>query len=243
MTGSIGVVLLAAGQGRRLPGAVRKALRPVAGKPLFRHALDLFARFPGVGAIVLVAPAGDLASVRRLAAGTGRGRRAVPVRIVSGGDVRPESVRLGLAALPAEIRWVAIHDAARPCLTVALVRRVVAAARRGGKRGGAIPALPVAETVKRVRRGLVVGTVDRADLWCAQTPQVFSRAALERAFSGSRGGHRAWTDDARAFETLGLPVRIVPGERRNIKVTTPEDLALAGFFLEKGSSRSANRTR
>lgn len=232
---SLGVILLAAGQGRRLPGPVKKGFRRVAGRPLYRHSLDLFARMPEVAEVVLVVPPENVSALRRRE----QGRRPFP-RVVAGGDVRAESVRRGLAALSAGIRWVAVHDAARPCLSIGLVRQVAAAARRWG---GAIPALPVAETLKRGEGGFVARTVRREGLWAAQTPQIFSRGALERAFLSARGRHRAWTDDARAFEGRGLRVRLVPGEKSNIKVTTREDLALAEFLLKNRSSRRGERPR
>lgn len=234
---ALGVILLAAGQGRRLPGPVKKGFRRVAGRPLYRHSLGLFARLPEVAEIVLVVPVEDLAGLRKRET---RGNGRSPIRVVSGGDVRAESVRRGLAALSAGIRWVAVHDAARPCLSIGLVRQVAAAARRWG---GAIPALPVAETLKRGEGGFVARTVRREGLWAAQTPQIFSRGALERAFLSARGRHRAWTDDARAFEGRGLRVRLVPGEKSNIKVTTREDLALAEFHLKNRSSRRGERPR
>lgn len=232
---SLGVILLAAGRGRRLPGPVKKGFRRVAGRPLYRHSLDLFARMPEVAEVVLVVPPENVSALRRREQG-----RRPPPQVVAGGDARAESVRRGLAALSPGIGWVAVHDAARPCVSVPLVRRVAAAARRWG---GAIPALPVAETLKRGEKGFVRRTVRREGVWAAQTPQVFSRDALERAFRSARGRHRAWTDDARAFEGRGPRVRLVPGEKRNIKVTTPEDLALAQFYLKNRSSRPGERPR
>ncbi len=227
----LGVLILAAGRSRRLAGRVRKPFRNLAGIPLYRHSLDLFRAMNEVSQIVLVVPRGELvrmrAVVRRLDPQGGR------LTAVRGGATRAGSVREGLRALPAALRWVAIHDAARPLVTAALARRVFAAARATG---GAVPALPVAETLKCGHRGIVVRTVPRQGLWTVQTPQIFRRASLEAAFTRHRGWRR-WTDDASAFEAEGLPVRIVLGDRANLKITAPGDLNWAEIFFKIFSSR------
>lgn len=181
---------------------------------------------PEVREVVLLVPPG--APPRGIPAGP-------RLRVAVGGSVRAASVRRGLAALSPEVRWVAVHDAARPFVTPALARAVLAAARRDG---GAVPALPVADTVKRVRSARVIGTVPRRGLWAAQTPQAFRRDLLARAFARFPRRFRTWTDDACAFEAMGWRVRVVPGERINRKITTPEDWAWARtFFLKRAQGR------
>lgn len=228
MKRDLGVVLVAAGESRRLPGAVRKPFRALRGRPVAWHSLSLFRSLREVREVVLVAHAEDLARARRMArASRGRAR----VSVVPGGAVRQQSVARGLSALGPGVRWVAVHDAARPCVSAALVRAVLAAARRAG---GAIPALPVGDTLKRVeggeRGGRVRRTVRREGLWGAQTPQILRMDLMKKAFRKGRG-RKGWTDDAQAMEAAGFPVAVVPGERWNLKVTTPEDLAIAAKIL------------
>src|SRR5262249_43820278 len=144
--------------------------------------------------------------------------------VVGGGPTRQESVRLALDAAPHGVRMVVVHDAVRPFITRELVDAVLAAA---GADGAAICALPVAETVKRVRDGLVETTVDRAGLWAVQTPQAFRAEILREAHDKARRDGVAGTDDAMLVERLGHRVRVVPGLAGNVKITTPDDLRWA----------------
>ena len=147
--------------------------------------------------------------------------------IVPGGEHRGDSVRAGLAALRPECRVILVHDAARPFVDQAVIGKVIAVARTGE---GAVPAVPLTDTLKEAAPAdstLVARTRPRANLWRAQTPQGFPRAALEKAHAHAvRCGHRA-TDDAALVEATGVPVRLVLDSARNFKVTTPEDLVLA----------------
>ena len=156
------------------------------------------------------------------------GRREAGVdAVVPGGATRSESVRAGLAAVPGEADVVLVHDAARPLAPVALFEAVVAAVVRDGA-DCAIPGVAVANTVKRVRDGAVVETVDRADLVEVQTPQGFKAAALRAAHAS---GDEA-TDDAALVEAAGGSVVVVPGDPANLKLTHPEDLLVARALLE-----------
>jgi 2-C-methyl-D-erythritol 4-phosphate cytidylyltransferase len=148
---------------------------------------------------------------------------------VAGGAERQDSVRAGLAALPPEVEWVAVHDAARPWVRPDDVSRVIRAAR---ETGAAILAVPCADTVKRVKEGRVIETPPRNELWAAQTPQVFRRDWLEEAHAKAAAEGARGTDDASLVEALGLPVAVVPGDPSNRKVTTREDLA----FLEAAAA-------
>jgi len=146
------------------------------------------------------------------------------VSVVTGGATRQESVRLALDGAPHGVRIVLVHDAVRPFITRGLVDAVLAAARA---EGAAICALPVAETVKRVREGVVEATIDRAGLWAVQTPQAFRAEILREAHDKARRDGVVGTDDAMLVERLGQRVRVVPGLAANVKITTLDDLRRA----------------
>ncbi len=222
-TRDVGVVIVAGGSGSRTGGPELKQLRWVAGKPMLLHSLQTFQRLPEVAMVVCVLPqryAGDpppwlfQCDVERLL-------------LSVGGRTRAESVANGLEDLPAECSSVLIHDAARPLVDEALIRRVLTEVRKGH---GAIAALPVVDTLKRVdaeRR--IVETVSREALWRAQTPQGFPRALIERAHAEAKaaGWHAEATDDAALCERLGIPVCVVPGSERALKITDEADFARA----------------
>ncbi|MDA8269623.1 MAG: 2-C-methyl-D-erythritol 4-phosphate cytidylyltransferase [Actinomycetota bacterium] len=239
MSEQVWTVVVAGGAGTRFGS--HKQFEALGGRSLVAWALSA-ARSVSDG-VVLVVPAGVLeAGTGMLDAGTDvpdagtdgpDGHRAgvdggADV-VVCGGATRAESVRAGLAAVPASAGVVVVHDAARPLATPALFRAVVEAVRRPGGPAGAVPGVPVHDTVKRVAGGLVAATVDRQDLVAVQTPQAFRADVLRRAHAG--GGDA--TDDAGLVEALGLDVAIVPGDPRNRKVTTPEDLVVAGALLAR----------
>jgi 2-C-methyl-D-erythritol 4-phosphate cytidylyltransferase len=219
----VGVVIVAAGAGTRAGGAAGelKQLRWVAGKPMLLHSVQTFQARDDVAMVVCVLPAqyaGDpppwlfQSDVERL--------------LVSvGGRVRRESVLNGLEDLTDDCRIVLIHDAARPLATPAMIDRVVAEARKGH---GAIAALPVVDTLKEVDdAGRIVRTVDRARLWRAQTPQGFPRELIQRAHREAGALESGATDDAALCERLGIPVVVVRGSERALKVTEEGDFALA----------------
>jgi len=218
-------VLVMAGGGVRLGTPVPKAFVEVAGLPLWRHAASTLASLPGCRALVLVAPADRVESLRRDAADL-----RVPVTVVAGGERRQDSVRLGIAAAPAEAAVIAVHDAARPLLSAETALAVV---REAARSGAALAAVPVRDTLKRVAAdGTVRETVDREGLWHAQTPQAF-RADVARAAhaEAARRGLVA-TDDAALVEALGLSgVRVVRGDPWNFKVTDPPDRDAAEALL------------
>jgi 2-C-methyl-D-erythritol 4-phosphate cytidylyltransferase len=144
---------------------------------------------------------------------------------VAGGERRQDSVRAGLACVPAEFDGVVlVHDAARPLVEVELIEAVV---QQAAATGAALPVLPLVDTVKRVRGGRVVETLDRSELGGAQTPQGFRCAILREACAAAERSGAAFTDEAMAVEALGRPVAAIPGSRRNLKITTPDDLAWA----------------
>jgi 2-C-methyl-D-erythritol 4-phosphate cytidylyltransferase len=220
---NVGAVVVAAGRGTRMGAADRKTFLPLAGKPVVVHALEAL-EAAGVAEIVLVAAAEDAERAEALCREYGL---SAVRRVVPGGAERPHSVREGLLALGAE--WAIVHDGARPLVAPGVIRRCVEAARRAG---GAVAAVPVKDTIKLAdAAGMVEATPDRSRLWAVQTPQVFRRADLLRAIDAALADGFVATDDASAAERLGIPVQLVMGDYRNIKITTPEDLELAELWL------------
>lgn len=218
---SVGVILVAAGRGRRFNAAgVPKQFRPLQGRPLYQWSLGVFERTPEVTSVVVVVPVDRRLSVAKEIA---RAKFRKVSAVVPGGAERADSVRAGLRALP-PCKVVLIHDAARALVTSEVVVRVARAARRTG---AALAAWPVPDTVKEASgksgaRALVRRTVPRAGLWLAQTPQGFRREESRRFFEISG----ALTDDVQVFERANRPVEIVLGSAQNFKVTLPEDFAL-----------------
>ncbi|WP_313362649.1 2-C-methyl-D-erythritol 4-phosphate cytidylyltransferase [Microbacterium sp.] len=219
------IIVVAAGSGTRLEAGAPKAFVGIDGRTILRHALDgVFAAAPMQ--VVVVAPSGyeGDAQTELLAAA---GDRADLGRVVTGGATRQESVAAGLAALWGDITTVLVHDAAR-ALTPPTVIDAVAAAVVGD--AGAVPSLPVVDTLKRVADGLVVGAVDRAELAAAQTPQGFPRRLLEAAYAEATAQGAEYTDDAALFAAAGNAVRLVPGSERSFKIT-PADLERARLLV------------
>ena len=217
----------AAGAGRRMGGGTSKQYLTLAGLPILAHTLALFQGHPTVDSIVLIAPADEIAFCREeIVEPFGFDKVA---GIVAGGRERQDSVRNGLRACGAAAEdIVLIHDGVRPLLPPELIDAAIATAIH---MGAGLVAVPVKDTIKIVTDGLVTETPDRSRLWQAQTPQSFRfqliASAHEKAY---KEGYQA-TDDAQLVEWLGLPVAIVQGSYRNLKITTPEDLLLAESFL------------
>lgn len=215
-------VLAAAGSGERLGGKRPKAFANLAARPLVAESIERLDASPWVEAIVVAAPADWEEPTILLAEELGAGSvRAV----VTGGATRTDSVRAGLAEVPADTAVVLVHDAARPFLPDEVVERVVTALDEGWD--AAVAALPLADTVKRAEGEAVVETVDRTGLHAVQTPQAFAADVLRRALAG---GSEA-TDCAGLVEAAGGRVRLVEGDRRLLKVTTPADLAFVETLL------------
>jgi 2-C-methyl-D-erythritol 4-phosphate cytidylyltransferase len=204
--------VVAGGSGRRFGGP--KQFLQLGHRPVAAWAVAS-ARSVADG-VVLVVPSDDADRCAGLDAD----------RTVAGGDSRAASVRAGLAAVPEEAEVIVVHDAARPLAGADLFSAVVAAVTTGGA-DGAIPVLPVSDTLKRTERGTVVATVDRDGLVSVQTPQAFRATALRAAH---RSGAEA-TDDAGLLEAAGATLRTVPGDPRNLEITRPEDLSVAEALL------------
>lgn len=223
----VAAVIVAAGKGSRMGGALPKQVQPLAGRPMVEHALRAFQRSEAVDRMVLVLPAG-LRTIVPLKLGPFHKLQAV----VDGGETRQDSVRRGLEAVP-EAEWVLIHDGARPLVTPSLIAAVLQAARECG---AAVPASPARETLKRVRDGRVVETLDRTDVFQVQTPQGFRAELLRRAHEAAGPEGFVGTDDAQLVERLGEPVARVPAPSFNLKVTGPADLKLAELLLRAGAA-------
>ena len=219
-----GAVIVAAGNATRM-GGIDKVMAELAGEPMVVHTVRAFQNCDSVAEIVIVTRQDLIVRITDLCAGFSKVKA-----VVVGGADRPESVRNGLNALSGGIRLAAIQDGARPLITEAVIDRTVAAARTYG---AAAPGVPVKDTVKIVRDGLVKATPDRAALQAIQTPQVFDVDLLKGALEKAKADKAAITDDCSAVERLGMSVRIVAGDERNMKVTTPGDLKIAELLLEE----------
>jgi 2-C-methyl-D-erythritol 4-phosphate cytidylyltransferase len=223
------VVVVAAGRGTRFGGETPKQYQPIGGVPMVLRAVRPFAAHPDVAQVVLVLPPADAEAPPAFL----RGAAGAGLIVVAGGAERSDSVAAGLGALGPECTVVLVHDAARPFVGRAVIDAVIAHARAGE---GAVAAVRVSDTLKQAAAEdatRVARTVPRDGLWRAQTPQGFPRAVLERAYAAAHGEGGA-TDDAALVERTGVPVRLVPDSPRNMKVTTPEDLALAELLAGQG---------
>lgn len=231
-------VVPAAGLGKRLKSGagdteqgtkdVPKALVTIAGKPMVGWVMEALEQTPIVDGIVLVVPPSHHSEFERCCQALALRK---PVWLVEGGEDRQQSVWHGLKALPPETEWVIVHDAARPLVTPALLVAVWEAAREIGS--AAIAALPCPDTVKRSLDGVLIAeTLDRQQIWLAQTPQVFAADLLLAAHEKALADGFTATDDAMLVERMGAPIRLVMGEPTNLKVTYPADLLLAEALLQ-----------
>lgn len=219
---SVSVILPAAGASTRFGAETSKILQPLKGEPVFLRSIHLFSRRPDVGQILLVvseAQREDLAErYERVLAGE-------KVQLIKGGADRTGSVRNALAAVAEDAELVCVHDAVRPCVGQAHIDAVFDAAHA---HGAAILAWPIHGTVKQAAEDIIERTVDRSGLWQAQTPQVFRTDWLIEAYASGQSA----TDDAAMVEATGRAVHLVTGDPRNIKITTPVDLAMAEAVID-----------
>jgi len=225
---SFGVILAAAGRSSRFQDTnYKKPFAPLAGRPVWLHSAERFTDRPDVKQVVVVVSPEDRAGfVEKF----GASLAFMGITLAEGGEQRSDSVRSGLEKLSAECDMVAIHDAARPCIAPSWIDRVFEA---GARTGAAILAIPVVGTLKRVGPDrTITETVDRTDLWEAQTPQVFSRDLLVRGFAAAAAAGRQPTDEAQLVEALGQKVTIVQGSPINLKITSRDDLRLAEQALK-----------
>jgi 2-C-methyl-D-erythritol 4-phosphate cytidylyltransferase len=220
MKRDVGVILVAAGSGSRTGSKELKQFRWVAGKPMLLHSIQTFQARADVAMVVCVLPREHVGDPPPWIFQSDADRLLLSI----GGRERSESVANGLEDLPSECEIVVIHDAARPLVTTETIGRVIDEARKGN---GAVAGLPVMDTLKRVESsGKVIETVDRFGIWRAQTPQAFPRKVIERAHREAREADRIATDDATLCEQIGLPVVVVRGSERAVKITEENDFAL-----------------
>jgi 2-C-methyl-D-erythritol 4-phosphate cytidylyltransferase len=220
-------IIAAAGRGARMGGEQAKQFRALSGIPIIIHTLRRFERCTTIGEMIVVVPAGEVGGFLTLA---NRYALTKLARVVQGGETRRETVWRGLQAVRAvTAEVIAVHDGVRPLVTPDEIDNTVRAAQQSG---AAILAVPAIDTVKEVRVGKVIRTPERASLWHAQTPQCFRYDLLKRAYEEAITENLDATDDSALVERLGAGVSIVEGDARNIKITRPEDLALAEILLE-----------
>jgi 2-C-methyl-D-erythritol 4-phosphate cytidylyltransferase len=220
---TLSVIIAAAGYSVRMRAQTPKVLLTLAGKPVLTHSVETFSALDEVREIVVAAPAELAAKFRKLL------RPYEKVSVVTGGGLRLESVARAAARLSKRAAFTAVHDGARPLVTAALIRRVLA---KAVKTGAAVPALTPAETVKQAdSKGRVRQTLDRSRLHLVQTPQIFEKNLFFKALAFAKKTKKEYTDDAAMVEALGHTVHVVKGDRRNIKITYPDDLKLAGILI------------
>ena len=217
-------VIVAAGSASRM-GGIDKVMAPLGGEPMIVRTVRTFQSCDAIREIVIVTREDLLVPIMDLCHGFDKVRA-----VIVGGNSRDESVRKGLAALSAKTKLVAVQDGARPLVTWQVIDRAVRAAN---SYGAAAPAVAVKDTIKVVRGGIVAATPDRSALRAVQTPQVFDIDLLTGALARAKQDGAAISDDCSAVERLGMSVKIVEGDERNIKVTTPMDLKIAEMLLEE----------
>ena len=223
------VIFPAAGQGKRMQAGVNKVFLELAGKPILVHTLLKFSRCEAVDKLVVVVAPEEVLFIKRALRGV---PGLKPYTVVAGGAERQFSVANGLKAMDPETDLVLVHDAARPLVSPVTIACVIDEARRSG---AAIAAVREKNTVKVVdSNGIVKKTPERAQLWKVQTPQGFKREIIEEAYQKAMQDGTMGTDDASLVERLGVPVKVVTSDYRNIKITTPEDLLIVEAFLREG---------
>ena len=220
-----GAVIVAAGSASRM-GGIDKIMAPLGENPMIVRTVRTFQESDVIQEIVVVTRPDLIIPIRDLCSAFSKVKA-----VIAGGDNRSESVRLGLCALTKKMKLVAVHDGARPLVTWQLIDRTVRAANTYG---AAAPGIPVKDTVKFVQGGVVASTPDRSKLQAVQTPQVFDRDLLTGALSKAQAENAVITDDCSAVENMGMSVKIVEGDERNIKITTPMDLKVAELLMEEG---------
>ena len=225
-------ILVAAGQGTRMGTGVDKLFLEVAGRPVVAHTWQRFEDAKCIDEIILVVRKGREMEFEKLAK---MFRFQKPFHIVTGGRERQDSVWNGLEMLSPRAEVVAIHDAARPCVSEELIEATV---KDAGESGAAVAAQPVTDTIKESVDGkLIRRTLDRSTLWAVQTPQTFRVEVIRRAISAAQRQLLIFTDDTAACELIGQPVRLVSRVTPNPKVTVPGDLPMVEALLKKASAR------
>lgn len=219
-----GAVIVAAGTASRM-GGIDKVMAELDGEPMIARTVRTFQNCDAISEIVVVTRPDLIMPIMSLCAGFDKVKA-----VVAGGASRQESVKLGLNALSNRVQLVAVQDGARPLVSDAVIDRTVRAAH---SYGAAAPAVPVKDTIKVAQGGLVASTPERSQLRAVQTPQVFDFDLLRGALKKAEAENLTVTDDCSAVEQMGMSVKLVEGDERNIKITTPLDLKMAALLLEE----------
>jgi 2-C-methyl-D-erythritol 4-phosphate cytidylyltransferase len=217
-------VIAAAGSSSRCNGE-DKLMFEVGGKPVLAHTIDVFEKSELISEIIIVTMEDKMEAIGNLCESYGFDKVSL---ILCGGITRLESVISGIFATSKKSRLIAIHDGARPCLDIELLDKTL---QKAAVCNAAAPGIPITSTVKRVQDDIIKDTVDRNSLVEIQTPQVFRTEIIKAALTNALNKGMDITDDCMAVELIGMPVYVVDGCRKNIKVTTPEDLKLVELYL------------
>ena len=224
---NVTAIIAAAGAGRRMKSDRPKQLLTLDDTPILIYTIRKFNACRLINRILVAAPKEAVDEVRKLVAGAGFSK---PVSVVQGGARRQDSVAVAMQHLGPDTTIVAVHDAVRPFVKVEEIEAVILEAHRVG---AAVLAIPIVETVKQIRKDVIDSTLTREHLVLAQTPQVFRVEVLREAFERAKRDEYYGTDESSLVERLNLSVAVVRGSERNIKITRPDDLALARFYLQE----------
>ncbi len=227
---SVYAIIVAGGNSVRYGGEIPKQFQDICGRPMLTWTIEKFQMAETIDKIIIVVPEDSLVFVsEKIIDPYGFDK---VTKIISGGTTRQESVCKGLEALPISTGFAVIHDGARPLIKTEDINRVVEVAK---KEKGAILAVPVADTIKRVVDSFIITTINREQLYCAQTPQVFQYDLIMEAHKEqSLKASVSFTDDAQLIESRGFKVKVVVPSGFNLKITTPQDMKLAEALIEKG---------
>ncbi len=224
-------IIAAAGIGKRFGATTPKQFVELAGKPILFWSIKAIASCPLIDDIVIAGPPQALSEVEKIA---NPFKKKLPIKVIEGGALRQESVELAVNACKTDTKWVAVHDAARPLVSPSEVEQVCLMAR---EIGAAILALPIYDTIKEVdENGIILKTLERDKLFRAQTPQVCKREDLLKAISYVKEVGIEVTDEASMLEAIGVAVGIVQGSRKNLKITTQDDLLLAEALIKNSEN-------
>jgi 2-C-methyl-D-erythritol 4-phosphate cytidylyltransferase/2-C-methyl-D-erythritol 2,4-cyclodiphosphate synthase len=231
----VGVIIPAAGSGIRMGLPTPKQFFELAGDPILIHTLKVFQQTESVGIVIVAVPA---ESCTQLEEQVRYYHLSKVLRVIAGGKERQDSVQAGLKALPDSVEFVMVHDGVRPFVTPSIINSCL---KEIEQTGAAMAAIPVKDTLKAVSaEGTIAQTVDRSGVWQAQTPQGARISLLKEAFAAAKRDGITATDEAGLLERLNIPVKVVEGSERNIKITRPEDLILAKAILMENSKESAD---
>ncbi|MCI5142141.1 MAG: 2-C-methyl-D-erythritol 4-phosphate cytidylyltransferase [Candidatus Electrothrix sp. ATG1] len=227
-TPTVAAIIPAAGFGTRMGAAVPKQFIHLVGEPILVRTLRVFLAHPDIQLILLVLPPEHLQSGKEHVLPFLTPEQQEKILYTAGGETRQHSVRNGMEALPASVERIFVHDGARPLVNAEIINRCLTGIE---EHGAVIAAVPVKDTLKEVEHEEIIGTVDRSQLWQAQTPQAMDRHLLERAYEYADATEFVGTDEASLLEHAGVAVNVVMGNEENIKITRPEDLKIAAALL------------